>query len=111
MKNPVRNILSATLFVSVVILSRLPNLVVALMFFSIVLWPVRFSFIPDNPLGNLTGFPLCKRGIEGDFCVPATLKSPLAPLLQRGECVVIARIRSNGLSGFIYQSSFVNQKK
>ena len=110
MKNPVSNIFAATLFVFVVILSRLPNLVVALMFFSIALWPVRFSFIPDNPLGNLTGLPLCKRGIEGDFCVPATLKSPLAPLLQRGECVVIARIRSNGLSGFIYQSSFVNQK-
>mgnify|MGYP003385341301 CR=1 FL=1 len=30
---------------------------------------------------------------------PATLKSPLAPLFQRGGCVVIARIRSNGLSG------------
>ena len=59
---------------------------------------------PNNPLGNLTSLPLCKRGracegAEGDFCVPATLKSPLAPLLQRGECVVIARIRSNGLSG------------
>ena len=88
MKNPVSNIFAATLFVFVVILSRLPNLVVALMFFSIALWPVRFSFIPDNPLGNLTSLPLCKRG----------------------ECVVIARIRSNGLSGFIYQSSFVNQK-
>ncbi len=45
MKNPVSNILAATLFVSVVILSRLPNLVVALMFFSIALWPVRSSFI------------------------------------------------------------------
>ena len=51
---------------------------------------------PDSPLGNLTSFPLCKRGTEGDFCVHVTLKSPLAPLLQRGECVVIARIRSNG---------------
>ena len=55
----------------------------------------------DNPLGNLTSFPLCKRGTEGDFCVHITLKSPLAPLLQRGECVVIARIRSNGLSGIV----------
>jgi hypothetical protein len=45
MRSPVSNILAATLFVSVLILSRLPNLVVALMFFSIALWPVRFSFI------------------------------------------------------------------
>ena len=36
---------------------------------------------PDNPLGNLTSIPLCKRGracegAEGDFCVPATLTAP-----------------------------------
>jgi len=59
---------------------------------------------PDNPLENLTGLPLFKRGracegAEGDFCVLATLKSPLAPLLQRGGCVIIAQIKSNGLSG------------
>jgi hypothetical protein len=65
---------------------------------------------PDNPLGNLTSLPLCKRGracegAEGDFCVPVTLKSPLTPILQRGECVVIARIRSNGLSELIVEEA------
>jgi peptide-methionine (S)-S-oxide reductase len=63
---------------------------------------------PDNPLGNLTSIPLCKRGTEGDFCVPATLKSPLPPLFQREECVVTTRIRSNGLSGL--NPSFFDKK-
>lgn len=52
MKNPVSNILAATLSVSVLILSRLPNLVVALMFFSIALWPVRSSFIYHSLFAN-----------------------------------------------------------
>jgi hypothetical protein len=43
------------------------------------------------------GLPLCKRGIEGDLLFAGNLpesnikiknKSPLAPLLQRGECNV-----------------------
>jgi hypothetical protein len=48
------------------------------------------SFNPNSLLENSTCFPLCKRGIEGDLAVPelvATVKSPLAPLLQRGECL------------------------
>ncbi len=44
------------------------------------------SFSRDFPLGNLAGFPLCKRGIEGDFHVRVTFKSPLTPLFQRGGC-------------------------
>jgi hypothetical protein len=52
MRNPVSNILAATLFVPVVILLRLPNLVVALMFFSVALWPVRSSFIYQSFLAN-----------------------------------------------------------
>jgi len=44
-----------------------------------------FGFIPNNPLANLTRLPLCKRGIEGDFCIRATSKSPLTPLFQRGN--------------------------
>jgi len=52
MKNSVSNILAATISVSVVILSRLPNIVVALMFFSIALWPVRFSYIYQSFLAN-----------------------------------------------------------
>ena len=42
----------------------------------------------NSSLENSTGLPLCKRGIEGDLAGPelaATVKSPLAPLLQRGE--------------------------
>ena len=43
------------------------------------------------------GLPLCKRGIEGDLLFAENLpesqikiksKSPLTPLLQRGECNV-----------------------
>ena len=52
MRNPVSNILAATLSVPVETLSRLPNLVVALMFFSIALWPVRFSLIYQSFLAN-----------------------------------------------------------
>jgi hypothetical protein len=43
---------------------------------------------PDYPLENSAGLPLYKRGIEGDLAVPelaTAFKSPLAPLLQRGE--------------------------
>jgi hypothetical protein len=38
----------------------------------------------DNLLGNSTRLPLFKRGTKGDFYAPATLKSPLPPLLQKG---------------------------
>jgi hypothetical protein len=38
------------------------------------------------PSGNTICLPLCKRGIEGDFCNCSEFKSPLAPLSQRGEC-------------------------
>ena len=41
------------------------------------------------PLKKFTTFPLCKRGIEGDFCFNAKCKSPLAPPLQRGECLCV----------------------
>src|SRR5215813_6057542 len=40
------------------------------------------------------GFPLCQRGIKGDFSEmcgrKGLLKSPLAPLLQRGEIPIVA---------------------
>jgi len=40
------------------------------------------------------------RGGRGGFMSPRNDQIPPAPLLQRGECIVIARIRSNELSGF-----------
>jgi len=51
------------------------------------------------PVSTRTRFclPICKRGIEGDLLFAGSLlesmikiksKSPLAPLLQRGECSV-----------------------
>ncbi len=39
----------------------------------------------DFPLENSTGFPLCKRGIEGDFCIRAVFKSPLPPFFKGGN--------------------------
>jgi hypothetical protein len=42
---------------------------------------------PIDQLKNSTNFPLYKRGIEGDLFIGAAIKSPLAPLLQRGEQV------------------------
>lgn len=64
---------------------------------------------PDSSLKNSTCFPLYQSGIEGDFCFPMTLKSPLPPLLQRGECVAIARnsiisafVELTDLSGYSY---------
>ena len=53
---------------------------------------------------NLTRFPLCKRGIEGDFGIREMFKSPLAPLLQREECFRITQITSDGLSGLMENS-------
>jgi len=45
---------------------------------------VVFSFIPNNPLKNSNRFPLCKRGIEGDFYIRATIKSPPRPPFAKG---------------------------
>jgi|GEM_PF-6969360 len=44
MRNPDSNILAATLSVPIVVLSRLPNSILALSFF-IMLWSVHFSYI------------------------------------------------------------------
>jgi hypothetical protein len=63
-------------------------------------WAASFIFNPNNPLKNSTCFPLCKRGIKGDFCISATSQSPLTPLLQRGEYLGIAQFTTNGQSGF-----------
>jgi len=50
--------------------------------------PFRF-FMPNSPscreLTHDRIFPLCKRGIEGDFCICAKLKSPLPPFFKGGN--------------------------
>jgi hypothetical protein len=59
------------------------------------------DFNKNNPIGNAVHFPLCKRGIEGDFCTRMKFKSPLTPLLQRGgECSFATQHGSNELFGF-----------
>ncbi len=40
---------------------------------------------PYNALGNSAHFPLCKRGIEGDFSSGTKFKSPLVPPLRQAR--------------------------
>ena len=65
----------------------------------------RYPFLADFPLpaGAVgkrlgarapTGFPLWKRGIEGDLMKGSVPKSPLAPLFQRGGNLVLLKIDS-----------------
>jgi hypothetical protein len=44
-----------------------------------------------NPLGTSACFPLYQRGTEGDFCTRSEFKSPLAPLLQRGDSFSVVK--------------------
>ena len=52
MKNTVSNIWAANLLLFVIFLLRLPSLSVALRFFSIPLWPDRFSFFDQSFFAN-----------------------------------------------------------
>ena len=51
-------------------------------------------------ISKQTNFPLCKRGIEGDFFMDANIKfkSPLAPLFLSGECCFVATFEENNMS-------------
>ncbi len=72
------------------LLPRRPDL--KLIITSATLDAERFAkhfFNSNNPSASR---PLCKRGMEGDFCIPATLKSPLAPLFQSGEPAPILQV-------------------
>lgn len=53
MKITVSNTLAAKLLWSVVFLSRLPNPIVVLRFFSITQWSVHFSFFDQSFFANL----------------------------------------------------------
>jgi hypothetical protein len=53
--------------------------------------------IPNSPLGNTNRFPLYERGIEGDFSISATSKSPLTPLSIKGGTAVVPQY----LTGFL----------
>ena len=70
---------------------------------------------PDNPLENSTCFPLCKRGIEGDFCIRATSESPSPPFSKGGNTPPRPNSRLMDNLGLthpsLYQWKFCSQAK